>query len=604
MTSGQPSAPSRALRWFPWAAIAVLLIVRLCHEWFGPDIWYHLALGERIARASDMQPADNLILQQAGFVNVYWLFQLLVRGVFALGGIVGVSVLFIAVWLAAFVFWLRTTGALRSAWGALLALAAVFVCQTRFEERPEIFSYLFLAIQIHQLANWPLDESAQPRSLALFVLVQVLWSNMHGYFVLGPLLVMAKLFSVVLDTPRAEWPRIQAACRGLWLLAALAIVTGFVSPFGLRNWSGVFTLWKFFGAMRHEVQEFMPPTGALLAFWTVKLFWLGWAVVALSALSVLCFAARRDTFAILLAAAGLWLSATSFRNLPLLVFLAAPLGAIVLTRFLEFHLLEKFNALGAGAIGVAALGLAGWAVAGTFDESLAAASSFGIRESPSASPVRFAGYLRTGAFHGTLFNHPADGGYLEFYFPDLRIYGDSRYVEAEPVREYFAALRDPEAFRRLDARHHFDGALFNVNVSRAVVVALAADPNWRLAFADLHRAFLVNRATPAGAAARADTPAFYHGEDLTVPKNGASALQWVFLLAQANDFDDLQRLLRELAAAPRVPSSIIGAALRFALEQRDRDVFLAARALRPKLFSLTPGDEQSIDRLLAQGVVP
>src|SRR5882672_378842 len=103
------SNPKPALRWFPWAAIVVLLVVRLCHEWFGPDIWYHLALGERIARTGVMQPADNLILQQPGFVNVYWLFQLLMHGAFELGGIFAISALFVAVWFAAFAFWLRTT---------------------------------------------------------------------------------------------------------------------------------------------------------------------------------------------------------------------------------------------------------------------------------------------------------------------------------------------------------------------------------------------------------------------------------------------------------------------------------------------------------------
>src|SRR5476649_2152846 len=182
MSPGQTSASSRALRWFPWAAIAVLLVVRLCHEWFGPDIWYHLALGERIARTGVAQPADHLILQQPGFVNVYWLFQLLARGVFALGGIVGVSALFIACWLAAFACWLRTTGAWRSApWGAALALAAVFVCQTRFEERPEVFSFLFLALQIDALVRWDLSAAPRRSALAQFTLVQIAWSNMHGY---------------------------------------------------------------------------------------------------------------------------------------------------------------------------------------------------------------------------------------------------------------------------------------------------------------------------------------------------------------------------------------------------------------------------------------
>lgn len=591
------SSSSQALRWFPWVAIAVLLAVRLCHEWFGPDIWYHLALGERIARTGATQPADNLLLQQPAFVNVYWLFQLLVRGTFALGGIVGVSALFIACWFAAFACWLRTTGAGRcAAWGVGLALAVVLVCQTRFEERPEVFSFFFLALQIDALARWDLAAAPRRSALVSFTLVQVLWSNVHGYFVFGPLLVAAKLVSVAVGTPRADWPRVRPAWRGLWLLAVLTVVATLVSPFGLRNWTGVLTLWNFFGTMRHEVQEFLPPTGAFMALWTVKLFWLGWATTLLAALYVLVNAARREAFALLLAAVGLWLSATSFRNIPLLVFFGAPLAAVVLQRLAAFRPFEKLSAL---TVGAAALGLAIGAVAGAFGPS-----SFGIRESPAASPIHFAGYLRADGFRGTLFNHPADGGYLEFHFPALRLYGDSRYVEAEPVREYFAALRRPEAFRQLDERHHFDAALFKITESRAVLLALATDPRWRLAYADLHRALLVNLASPAGAFARVRLLAFYRGEDLAVRANGEAALQWAVLFAEANDPDDLLRLLHALGAAPRIPAAVIETGLRYGLAVRNAPVLAAARTLRSKMIVAKPADTEVIDRLLAQTTAP
>ena len=597
MPASQTPVFPRSLRWFPWFAIAALLGVRLCHEWFGPDIWYHLALGERIARTGTAQPADNLILQQPGFVNVYWLFQLIVRGMFALGGLVGVSALFIACWCAASACWLRTTGAVRSApWGVGLALAAMLVCQTRFEERPEVFSFLFLAIQIDALARWDLATAPRRSALASFTLVQVLWSNVHGYFVLGPLLIAAKLVGVAVGTPRADWPRVRPAWRGLWLLAVLSFAATLVSPFGLRNWGGVLTLWNFFGAMRHEVQEFLPPTGAFMALWTVKLFWLGWAAALVAALYVLFAAARREAFALLLAAAGLWLSATSFRNIPLLVFFSAPLTAVVLQRFTAFRPFENLTAL---AVGATALGFALGAVAGAFGPS-----SFGIRESPAASPVHFADYLRTDGFHGTLFNHPADGGYLEFYFPALRLYGDSRYVDAEPVREYFAALRRPEAFRQLDERHHFDAALFKIIESRAVLRALANDPRWRLAYADLHRALLVNLASSAGAAARVRLLAFYRGEDLTVPANGEAALQWAALFAEANDPDDLLRVLHAVGTAPRIPAAVIETGLRYGLAVHNAPVLAAARMLRPKMIVAKSADAEVIDRLLEQTAAP
>jgi hypothetical protein len=597
MSLSPASASARTLRWLPWAAIAALLVVRLCHEWFGPDIWYHLALGERIARTGTAQPADTLSLQQPGFVNFYWLFQLLVRGAFALGGIFSVSALFIAVWLAAFAFWLRATGAWRAPpWGAALALAAVLVCQTRFEERPEIFSYLLLALQIDCLANWKLDATPRPQSLAGFTLTQILWSNLHGYFVLGPLLVAAKIVSVAIDTPRADWPRVRAAWRGLWLLAALTIAATFVSPFGLRNGSGVLALWRFFGAMRHEVQEFLPPTGTFLALSTVKLFWLGWAAALLAALGTLFFAARRETFAIVLAAAGLWLSATSFRNIPLFVFFTAPLAGVVLPRLAVFRPLEKFSAL---AISALALGLATLAIGSPVESS-----GFGIRTSPAASPLQFAEYLRTHGFSGTLFNHPGDGGYLEFYFPALRLYGDSRYVEAEPVHDYFAALHRPEAFRALDGKHHFDAALFKLTESRPVLVALINDPRWRIAYADLQRVLLVNTASAAGAAAPIEPPVFYRGEDLSGHASGEAALQWAGLFAEANRPDDLLYFLSALGAAPRIPAPVIEVALRYGLAIRHAPILALARTLRPKMIVAKPADATVVDRLLAQAAAP
>ena len=586
------SSSSRALQWFPWVAIAVLLLVRLCHEWFGPDIWYHLALGERIARTGVAQPADNLILQQPGFVNFYWLFQLLVRGAFALGGLMSVSGIFLACWLGTFAVWLRTTGAQRSApWGCGLALAAVLVCQTRFEERPEVFSFLFLALQIHALARW--DLSAAPRTGALvgFTLVQILWANVHGYFVFGPLLVAAKLVSVAIDTPRTEWQRVSAAWRGLWLLAALTVAATLVSPFGLRNWRGVVALWNFFTAMRFEVQEFLPPTKAFLALWTVKLFWACWAGAALAWLYVLFLAARRETFALLLAAAGLWLSATSFRNIPLLVFFSAPLAGVVLQRLREFRPREKLGALAVGAV---ALGLTTAGIASTFGPS-----SFGIRESAAASPLHFAPYVRTVGFGGTLFSYPGDGGYLEFQFPELRLYGDSRYVDANPVHDYFSALRTPEAFQSLDERQHFDAALFRVTDSRAVLHDLLKSARWRLVYADLHRALVVSVNSEAAAVFPPEQLDYYRGEDLAVRANREAALHWIALFAEGNRPAELLRVLHALDAAPRIPPVLIEAALRYSLAAHRPEIFSAARALRPKMIISTPADAV-IDRLLAE----
>jgi hypothetical protein len=539
-----------------------------------------------MARTFSAQPADSLVLQQPGFVNVYWLFQLVARGAFGLAGVHGVSALFIVGWFATFACWLRSTGAARAMpWGGWLALGAVFICQTRFEPRPEVFSYLFLAIQVGWLERWNAESPATPRSLGWFALVQALWSNTHGYWLLGPLLVGAKGLSVALAAPRSArlW-------RNLAGLAAITLAATLVSPFGFSNWAGVANLWRFFGEMQREVAEFAPATGPLLALWTVKFFWIGWLVTFVTAAGWLVAAPRREAFALLLAAAGLGLSATSFRNIPLLVFLGAPLAGVTLTRLARLRPLPRWLSLAPGLIAVT---LTGYALA-----SPTGGSSFGIRVSPTASPVQFADYLRAQDFRGTLFNDPADGGYLAFRFPRLRLYGDSRYVDAVMVREYFSAVRDPAAFHRLDRTARFDAALLKLTASRGVVRDLLRDSSWRLAYGDLHRAFFSKEANPDGA--RAALVGIYRGEDLTERNNAESALQWVVLFAEANDPVRFRVALDALAESPRIPAAVLETALRYALAIRDAEILARASQLRPKLWSARPADAAVVDRLLDQ----
>jgi len=94
--------------------------------------------------------------------------------------------------------------------------------------------------------------------------------------------------------------------------------------------------------------------------------------------------------------------------------------------------------------------------------------------------------------------------------------------------------------------------------------------------------------------------------DLTVTKKrGFGACNGFFLLGRGRRSDDLQRIRQEnWLAAPRVASSIIGAALDRATASRPRRCFSRRARCGRKRFSLSPGDEQSIDRLLAQGSCP
>lgn len=206
-----------------------------------------------------------------------------------------------------------------------------------------------------------------------------------------------------------------------------------------------------------------------------------------------------------------------------------------------------------------------------------------------------------------IFNGSTEGAYLEFAHPGIRCYTDPRYVEVAFTREYFAALRDPAAFRAIDQRIGFDAAILGLNESAPLVAALLASPEWRLAYADPHRAFLVRRGTEAegailGSGDRSGRPhlRFYAGDDLSEPVNGRPAIEWVVLLVRTKQRALLREALGQLANAPRVPSVVVQYGLGFGMQERDRESVELSLAMAPNMIARSTEDRAIVDRLLRQ----
>jgi hypothetical protein len=587
-------APPEPALWraIAWAAVAAAGLTLLCSKWYGPDIWYHLYLGDRIIATHSVAPADNLIATPALFINIYWFFQIAISAVYRLGGIGATSLVFVAGWSVAFGFWLRITGAWRAGgWGVLCALAASLVCQPRFDPRPEVMSYALLALQIYWLSTWDFSGKLSWRKVVAFALSEAIWANVHGYFVFGPLLVGARLLAAVVEPAADCGADHRRNPRALAVLLGATVLATVLSPLGWHTWECVALLMKTLRELRADIQEFFPPTKFNLRLWTVKLFWFYWLFVSLAALVTLVRAPRRSFFALAAAAAGLILSPLALRNLPLVVFLSAPIMAEVLP------LIPQGRRFALAVYGVTTLGglvLSAWVISGGFYESLRSQSAFGLGESPGAYPARFSEYLRSARFDGKLFNAARDGGYLEFHHPHLRVFGDSRFIDPASVREYFSAVGHPEAFRRLHATHHFDGVLLPLDLGRDVIGALLQDPAWQLAYSDLHRAFLISSHSPT-------PPKFelYHGEDLVAAKHGPFAAQWIVILTLANDRPHLLLALQQFSAAPALPSFVGEFALRYAHGSGDREIVQIIRSLRGKFFATSPEDQRELESAFA-----
>jgi len=185
---------STALGWLSIGVLFALITFSSSLEISDLDLWLHMRMGWWISHHGIVPNYDILSCTINGkpWVNHEWLFQVLVyqvQNAFGYNGLITMQSLVIAL---TFLVLLVLGYSRERLWLTVLTLLMVLmVYQNRFTIRPDIFSLLFFTLDIYILSlhlnkRW---------ALAALVVLQVLWSNMHGFFFFGPLLVGVGIFS-------------------------------------------------------------------------------------------------------------------------------------------------------------------------------------------------------------------------------------------------------------------------------------------------------------------------------------------------------------------------------------------------------------------------
>jgi hypothetical protein len=114
--------------------------------------------------------------------------------------------------------------------GLLCGMLALLLENYRHFLRPELLSLFFF------VAFWHCLETARLRwtwlGAACTLLIQVLWANTHGSFVLGPVLAALYALGTAIDAWRR--PSGQGASLYFWWLAVLCLLGTLVNPFGVE----------------------------------------------------------------------------------------------------------------------------------------------------------------------------------------------------------------------------------------------------------------------------------------------------------------------------------------------------------------------------------
>lgn len=192
------------------------------------DFWTHLASGRAIATSGIPRTnAWTQVAADAPWVNVYWLYDRLLYGIWSLGGAPLVTLTHVLAVVGAFA--LAARACRRFASPAALAMAlllSVWLLAPRFDARPALIGILFAASFIFVLQDRPL----KPTTLGILLPLQWLWTNMDPSFVWGPVILVLYTIETVIR-PTSGGLSKALPWSAIFLLALCAVTV--VSPYGL-----------------------------------------------------------------------------------------------------------------------------------------------------------------------------------------------------------------------------------------------------------------------------------------------------------------------------------------------------------------------------------
>jgi hypothetical protein len=232
------------------------------------DIGYHLAYGDvlldegRIVDSSDFtyllkETPNQWSLGPAcwrdaqgryRFVNANWLTQALFSAVHGPFGWTGLALLQASLALGCFAFLLAAMRRMCTGWvsaAAGLFLIAV-TAQSRLMLRPEMTGFVIFAVQIWLLSDLLAGRSVKDAlpawKIALLIATQILWVNLHSYYLLGLFLTgplaLAAWGRYLARRRKASEPQETSAawssCARLSLLLLGQLAATMVNPWGWR----------------------------------------------------------------------------------------------------------------------------------------------------------------------------------------------------------------------------------------------------------------------------------------------------------------------------------------------------------------------------------
>ena len=246
--------PTLAELW-TFLAIALPVFASLIATMSTVDLAYQLRAGAEILNGSGIPAVDSWTFTANGrpWLDQQWGAQVALAQIYAVAGWTGLVILratLVGLISGLILLAIRLRApAMRPRTAALLALAAFVVMAPALALRPQLLAMALFTLTLVLLAA----RRTHPRAIWFIPVIAAVWANVHGSFILAPVLVGIALVEGIRER---SGTRADARRRCIVLIATLAATVA--TPFGWRVWEYAFGIARN-AQITSQISEWQPP---------------------------------------------------------------------------------------------------------------------------------------------------------------------------------------------------------------------------------------------------------------------------------------------------------------------------------------------------------
>lgn len=414
------------------------------------DLGRHIKNGEIILSAKRVIDTNYYSYTEPDFkvVNHHWLSGVVFYLVYKAVSFKGLSIFFVLLsGVTVYIFFILAKRNSNFYISLVLTLVTMPLISYRREVRPEGFSYLFLGVYYCILLLYSEGKLSSRKVLLSLFFIQLLWVNLHIFFILGPFLVgVFVLHNLIVSHDRKHLRILLSAFLGVVLVSLL-------NPHGIYGFLEPLNIFKEYGYMIVENQSvfFMQNRFPEFLYFHFEIYSLAFYVM------IICLVSKKrlkENFIFIVPLVFFNILAfKAVRGIPIFSMFFVPFAAKFVCNYVK---LNNKLLLWLSAIVFAVSVLFKGNYFSIYKENFGTGLVRDIQKSVE--------FFKANNIQGPVFNNYDIGGYLIFnLYPQERVFVDNR-PEAYPVsffgNTYIPLQEDDTKWNEVDKKYKFNVIYF------------------------------------------------------------------------------------------------------------------------------------------------